>query len=29
VKCTAGFDIKDRVQDIARLREVPGEFLRV
>ena len=29
VKCTAGFDIKDRVQDIARLREVPGDFLRV
>jgi predicted aldo/keto reductase-like oxidoreductase len=28
VNCTAGFDIKDRVQDIARLKDVPADFLR-
>ena len=28
VSCTAGFDIKDRVQDIVRLKDVPLEFLR-
>jgi predicted aldo/keto reductase-like oxidoreductase len=27
VKCTAGFDIRNRVLDIARLRDVPEEFL--
>lgn len=27
VNCTMGFDIKSKVQDIARLRDVPGEFL--
>jgi predicted aldo/keto reductase-like oxidoreductase len=27
VKCTAGFDIKDRIQDIARLKDVPADFL--
>jgi uncharacterized protein len=29
VNCSAGFDIKDRIQDIARLRDVPREFLTV
>jgi uncharacterized protein len=28
VRCTAGFDVKDRVQDIARLKDVPVDFLR-
>jgi len=28
VTCTAGFDIKDRVQDIVRLKDVPVEFLK-
>ncbi len=28
VACTAGFDIKDRVQDILRLKDVPVEFLK-
>ncbi len=28
VKCTAGFDIKDRVRDIVRLKDVPAEFLK-
>ncbi len=27
VKCTAGFDIKEKIRDISRLREVPDEFL--
>lgn len=27
VKCISGFDIRERVMDIARLKEVPGEFL--
>ncbi len=27
VTCASGFDIKDRMQDIARLKEVPREFL--
>jgi uncharacterized protein len=29
VKCIAGFDIKGRIQDIARLNDVPKEFLFV
>jgi len=29
VKCRAGFDIKERIQDISRLRDVPAEFLKV
>jgi len=29
VNCSAGFDIKDRIQDIARLKDVPLEFLMV
>lgn len=28
VKCTAGFDIKQRIEDIARLVDVPPEFLK-
>jgi uncharacterized protein len=28
VKCTAGFDIKNKIQDIARLQLVPEDFLR-
>jgi uncharacterized protein len=28
VTCTSGFDIKDRIQDIARLKDVPLEFIR-
>jgi predicted aldo/keto reductase-like oxidoreductase len=27
VSCTAGFDIKDRIRDIARLKDVPHEFI--
>jgi predicted aldo/keto reductase-like oxidoreductase len=27
VKCTAGFNIKERIEDISRLKNVPGEFL--
>jgi len=27
VKCTAGFNIKERIEDISRLADVPGEFL--
>ena len=27
VKCTSGFDIKERVLDISRLKNVPGDFL--
>jgi predicted aldo/keto reductase-like oxidoreductase len=27
VKCTTGFDVKNRIQDIARLKDVPKEFL--
>jgi len=27
VRCTAGFDIKEKIRDISRLREVPDEFL--
>jgi predicted aldo/keto reductase-like oxidoreductase len=27
IKCTMGFDIKDKVQDIARIHDVPEEFL--
>jgi predicted aldo/keto reductase-like oxidoreductase len=28
IKCRSGFDIKERVQDISRLRDVPREFLK-
>jgi len=28
VACTSGFDIKDRIQDIIRLKDVPLEFIR-
>ena len=28
VKCKAGFNIKDRIQDIVRLKDVPPEFLK-
>jgi uncharacterized protein len=28
VKCKAGFDIKERIQDISRLKDVPHEFLK-
>jgi predicted aldo/keto reductase-like oxidoreductase len=28
VTCVSGFDIKDRIQDILRLKDVPREFLR-
>lgn len=28
VACVAGFDIKDRIQDIVRLKDVPLEFLK-
>jgi hypothetical protein len=27
VTCASGFDVKDRVQDIVRLKDVPPEFL--
>lgn len=27
VNCTTGFDVKDKIQDIARLKDVPREFL--
>ena len=27
VKCTSGFDVKKKIQDIARLKAVPLEFL--
>jgi predicted aldo/keto reductase-like oxidoreductase len=29
VQCTAAFDVKSKILDIARLRDVPGDFLRV
>jgi aryl-alcohol dehydrogenase-like predicted oxidoreductase len=29
VKCTAGFNIKERILDISRIRDVPDEFLKV
>jgi predicted aldo/keto reductase-like oxidoreductase len=29
IKCTAGFDVKNKVQDIARLKDVPVDFIRV
>jgi predicted aldo/keto reductase-like oxidoreductase len=29
INCVAGFDIKERIQDIARLNDVPKEFLMV
>ncbi len=28
VQCASGFDVRERIQDIARLRDVPLEFLR-
>lgn len=28
VKCTAGFNVKERILDISRLKEVPSEFLK-
>ena len=28
VTCASGFDIRDRILDIARLKDVPEEFLR-
>jgi predicted aldo/keto reductase-like oxidoreductase len=28
VTCLSGFDVKDRIQDIVRLKNVPWEFLR-
>jgi hypothetical protein len=28
VTCTAGFDVKDRIQDIVRLKDVPLDFIR-
>jgi hypothetical protein len=27
VHCRAGFDVKHRIQDIARLKDVPQDFL--
>lgn len=27
IKCTSGFDIRSKIQDIARLREVPEDFI--
>jgi hypothetical protein len=27
VSCTMGFDVRDRVRDIARIRHVPDEFV--
>jgi hypothetical protein len=27
VKCTAGFDVKERIQDISRLKDVPPDFI--
>jgi predicted aldo/keto reductase-like oxidoreductase len=28
VKCTAGFDIRNKIQDIARLKDVPGDLIQ-
>jgi uncharacterized protein len=28
VKCTSGFNVKERIEDISRLRDVPREFLK-
>jgi hypothetical protein len=28
VKCTAGFRVKDKILDIARLKEVPADFIQ-
>jgi hypothetical protein len=28
VACASGFDVKDRIRDIARLKAVPAVFLR-
>jgi predicted aldo/keto reductase-like oxidoreductase len=27
ISCAAGFDIKDKIQDIARLKDVPKDFI--
>ncbi len=27
VKCTEGFDVRQRIQDVATLKEVPPDFL--
>jgi predicted aldo/keto reductase-like oxidoreductase len=27
VKCSAGFNLKERIEDISRLKDIPGEFL--
>lgn len=29
INCTAGFDIKNKIQDIARLKDVPADFITV
>jgi hypothetical protein len=29
VKCASGFNVKERIEDISRLRAVPPEFLKV
>ena len=29
VKCASGFDVKSKIADIARLQNVPVDFLRV
>ncbi|MCX6253150.1 MAG: aldo/keto reductase [Bacteroidia bacterium] len=28
IKCTAGFDVKNKIQDITRLKDVPSEFIK-
>jgi hypothetical protein len=28
INCTAGFNIKDKILDIARLKEVPADFVQ-
>ena len=28
VNCTAGFDVRNKITDIARLQDVPKEFLK-
>jgi heterodisulfide reductase subunit C len=27
VRCTAGFDVREKILDISRLRNIPGDFL--
>ena len=29
VECTAGFDIKEKIRDISRLKSIPYDFLTV